>query len=80
MKVLECAVSEGMFSSERAVEITAADGSKLTLFVDAELVHHRDGKEFIPVDVADADTVVLPQESLETGSPFVKVDKVISLD
>jgi hypothetical protein len=69
-----------MFSSERAAEVVAADGSKLTLFVDADLVRHRDGKKFIPVGLVDEHTVVLPQEPLETGSPFVKVDEVITLD
>lgn len=77
--------TRGAFSSELAVSLQLADGSKVSLYADKELIDRRNGEEFLKVIVVDTDakkktkTVLLPSETFETMTRWAKVaqDKVV---
>ena len=77
--------SKGAFSSERAVSLQLADGSKVSLYADKELIDERQGGEFLRVVVVETNskdktkTVLLPSETFETMTRWAKVaqDEVI---
>lgn len=81
---IPCRVSDGMFSSEWAVEVEAADGQVGSLFAHRSLVSGlNDGigrlrVRWIRDDGLDRGTVLLPQESPEIGLWLqVRKDQVI---
>jgi hypothetical protein len=79
MRVLiPCKVQPGMFESEYAVELQ--DGpARISLFADKSLVRERGDSFFLEVYLVPANgeaserTVLLPTESFETGSRWLKV-------
>ena len=71
--------SEGMFSSERAVSLTLADGKQVSFFADNSLIQRDEGRELLQVTLVSTDeahrrdVVLLPVETFETGSRWVEV-------
>lgn len=74
--------SEGMFSSEYAVILPTADGTKVSFFVDKSLVKEEGGASSLKVRVINAATaqhaarVLLPTETFETATRWVDVNDV----
>lgn len=70
-------VSKGMFDSECAVEITQADGKRVSLFVDCASIQDTDGRKFIELPVSSRSkglaSVLLPTEAFETLSRWAIV-------
>lgn len=71
--------SDGMFSSECVVELTVANGSKVSLFADKELLKEREGKTLLrAIHVGSdlqrgTDLVLLPTEAFQTASRWIEL-------
>lgn len=71
--------SDGMFSSEYAVELTLADGTQVSCFVDKSLVIEQSGKFRLKTTQVSSDLqrgidlILLPVETFETASRWVEI-------
>lgn len=69
--------SNGMFSSERAVELKLADGRLVSFFVDKNLLKESAGQSLLRVTLVNRDQgkelVLLPTETFETASPWAEI-------
>jgi hypothetical protein len=69
-----------MFSTEAAVELTF-EGETVSLFVDRDFIVERESQAYLRVKLVGEngrpgnDTVLLPTEAFESGSPWLKVPK-----
>jgi|WetSurMetagenome_2_1015567.scaffolds.fasta_scaffold117583_2 hypothetical protein len=76
--LMPCTITEGMFSSEYAVEVRDNVGSSYSLFVPKDVVNNGNGnKGKLHVDLVkkekDSGWVFLPAETLETGTRTIRV-------
>ena len=84
MVLVPCAVTEGMFSNEVAVQISIEDVS-VSLFVNKSLIVNKEGKTYLRVTFAGENgkpenkTVLLPSESYETGSRWLSIPEKMLL-
>jgi hypothetical protein len=75
--LIPCKISQGMFDSEYAVEITLPDSSKISLFADKGLVQEVQGNTYLRVNLVQEHNgngerrILLPSETFETGSRWV---------
>jgi hypothetical protein len=83
--LVPCTVTEGMFSSEVAVEISV-EGTSVSLFVDKSLIVTRHGATYLRATFAGENgkpenrTILLPSESFETGSRWLSVPEELLLE
>lgn len=76
---VEVSASDGMFSSEYAVELTLADGSRVSCFVDKSLVRAQHGTFRLKATRISSnlergiDVILLPVETFETASRWVEI-------
>jgi hypothetical protein len=70
-------VSEGMFSTEYAINLNLSDGTAVSLFADKSLVKEHDGTHYLKVTLVSEESdqirALLPSETFETGSPWVDI-------
>jgi hypothetical protein len=76
---LSCKIGPGMFSNEYAVSITLVSGQMVSLFADKELidVNGSDSHGHLKVNIVEnasgESVVLLPSETLETGTRWIQV-------
>ena len=69
-------VSEGLFSNEASVIIKLADGKKVSLYTDRELIKEDENGNFLLRVILlkeDEKTVLLPNEAFETSTRWAPV-------
>lgn len=71
-------VSDGMFSSERAVTIELMDGKTISLFADLSILKQKGVDWFLQVTIMEerinnVQKVLLPTEAFETSSRWLDV-------
>ena len=76
--LLGCIIGEGMFSSEKSVEIKDINGKRYSLFVQQDKVKNGDGKRgqlFVSLIKKEENVgvVYLPSETLELGFRTLQV-------
>ncbi|MGV7930001.1 MAG: hypothetical protein AB2L13_14055 [Spirochaetota bacterium] len=71
-------VSDGLFSNEDSIVIKLADGRKVSLYADKDLIMKKDESFFLKVTLIEekAKTVLLPSEAFETSSSWATVSEL----
>ena len=76
--MVKCETDEGMFSNEKAVTLQA-DGGKVSLFADKDLIKERKGASYLLVTLLSAKgterltRILLPSEAFEKGTRWLDV-------
>ena len=77
---IPCEVSPGQFTNERVITLKLANGTKITLFADQNLVEVRDSQKYLKVTKIESEKkkgkeeelVLLPTEAFESGSRWLR--------
>ncbi len=76
--LIPCKISQGMFSTEAAVELSF-EGKTVSLFADRDFIVERAGQAYLRVKLVGENgkpankTVLLPTEAFESGSSWLSV-------